>query len=75
MNRRERRVNEVPLVHVVVVDHNGGELTLACLRSILASGLARRSAARRARRQRVAAPGHAIGRARVPGGARSLPAP
>lgn len=30
-------VSEVPLVHVVVVDHNGGELTLACLRSILAS--------------------------------------
>jgi GT2 family glycosyltransferase len=30
-------VNEVPLVHVVVVDHNGGELTLACLRSIVGS--------------------------------------
>ncbi|MEI8000313.1 MAG: glycosyltransferase [Actinomycetes bacterium] len=26
-----------PLVHVVVVDHDGGDLTLACLRSILAS--------------------------------------
>jgi hypothetical protein len=30
-------VTEAPLVHVVVVDHDGGDLTLACLRSILAS--------------------------------------
>ena len=30
-------MSERPLVHVVVVDHDGGDLTLACLRSILAS--------------------------------------
>jgi hypothetical protein len=30
-------VIERPLVHVVVVDHDGGDLTLACLRSIVAS--------------------------------------
>jgi hypothetical protein len=30
-------VTEHPLVHVVVLDHDGGELTLACLRSLLAS--------------------------------------
>jgi GT2 family glycosyltransferase len=30
-------VNKQPRVHVVVVDHDGGDLTLACLRSIVAS--------------------------------------
>jgi hypothetical protein len=30
-------VTERPLVHVVVVDHDGGDLTLDCLRSVVAS--------------------------------------
>jgi len=30
-------VSDLPLIHVVVVDHDGGELTLACLRSLVAS--------------------------------------
>ena len=69
---RRRHVMDHPSVGVVVVNYNGGDLTMACLRSMLEHVRGRRAAAGRPGRQRVGRRRRRAGAARSsrPSGAR-----